>query len=43
MKFRDQIVQKIRVLGVVLAQDALNLGDVKYIDLRFKEPIIGKK
>jgi len=40
---RDKIAQKIRVLGIVLAQDRLDLGDVKYIDLRFKEPIIGKK
>lgn len=40
---RDKIAQKIRVLGVVLAQDRLDLKDVKYIDLRFKEPIIGKK
>ena len=37
---RDKIAQKIRVLGIVLAQDRLDLGDVKYIDLRLKEPII---
>lgn len=40
---RDDIAQKIRVLSVVLAQDTLNLKEVKYVDLRFKEPIIGKK
>jgi len=40
---KDKIAQKIRVLSVVLAQDRLDLKDVKYIDLRFKEPIIGKK
>jgi len=40
---RDKIAQKIRILGVVLGQDRLDLKDVKYIDLRFKEPIIGKK
>jgi len=40
---KDKIAQKIRVLSVVLAQDRLDLGDVKYIDLRFREPIIGKK
>jgi len=40
---RDKIAQKIRVLSIVLAQDRLNLKDVKYVDLRFKEPILGKK
>jgi len=40
---QDDIAQKIRVLSVVLAQDALDFKDIKYIDLRFKEPIIGKK
>lgn len=40
---RDKIAQKIRVLGIVLAHDRLDLRDVKYVDLRFKEPIIGKK
>jgi len=40
---RDKIAQKIRVLGVILAQDRLDLKDVNYVDLRFKEPIIGKK
>ena len=40
---KDKIAQKIRVLGIVLAQDRLDLKDVKYIDLRFKEPVIGKK
>lgn len=40
---KDKIAQKIRILSVVLAQDRLDLKDVKYIDLRFKEPIIGKK
>jgi len=40
---KDKIAQKFRVLSVVLAQDRLDLKDVKYIDLRFKEPVIGKK
>lgn len=40
---RDKIAQKIRVLGVVLSQGKLDLDRVKYIDLRFKEPIIGKQ
>lgn len=40
---RDRIARKIRVLGIVLSQGQLSLKDVKYVDLRFKEPIIGKK
>lgn len=40
---RNKIAQKTRILGVVLSQDQLDLKHVKYIDLRFKEPIIGKK
>ncbi len=40
---RDKVAQKIRVLGVILAQERLDLKEVKYVDLRFKEPIIGKK
>jgi len=40
---QNKIAQKIRVLGVVLSQDTLNLKDVNYVDLRFKEPIIGKR
>ena len=38
-----KIPYKIKVLGVVLTQGNLDLKEVKYIDLRFKEPIIGKK
>jgi len=40
---RDDIQQKIKILGVLLTQGRINLDEVKYIDLRFKEPIIGKK
>jgi cell division septal protein FtsQ len=40
---KERVDQRIKVLGIVLAQDRLDLKDVKYIDLRFKEPIIGKK
>jgi len=39
----QKINYKIKVLGIVLTQGNLNLKEVKYIDLRFKEPIIGKK
>ncbi|MBN1870738.1 MAG: cell division protein FtsQ/DivIB [Candidatus Omnitrophica bacterium] len=40
---RDDIAQKIRVLEVVLSPGMLDMKEVKYVDLRFKEPIIGKK
>ncbi len=40
---QDKIAHKIRVLNVVLSRGELDLEKVKYIDLRFKEPIIGKK
>lgn len=39
----QRINYKIKVLGIVLTQGNLNLKEVNYIDLRFKEPIIGKK
>lgn len=40
---QDNIQKKIVILGVVLAQGSLNPEEVRYVDLRFKEPIIGKK
>ncbi len=40
---REKVSQRVRILGVVLAQGQLDLKEVKYVDLRFKEPIIGKK
>ena len=39
----DKIDEKINSLGIVLTQGRVNLAEVKYIDLRFQEPIIGKK
>jgi cell division septal protein FtsQ len=40
---RGNIGQRMKVLGVVLSQDQLDLKQINYVDLRFKEPIIGKK
>jgi len=40
---REEIAQKIRVLSVILSKGELDLKRVEYIDLRFKEPVIGKK
>ncbi|MBF0384601.1 MAG: cell division protein FtsQ/DivIB [Candidatus Omnitrophica bacterium] len=39
----DDIKGKMRVLGFLLSQRELDFEKIKYIDLRFKEPIIGKK
>lgn len=39
----QRVDRKINVLGFVLTQGNLDLREVNYIDLRFKDPIIGKK
>jgi len=39
----EDIAQKIHKLGILLSQGDLELQDVKYIDLRFREPILSKK
>ena len=39
----DDFRNKLKVLRLVLTQAKSQLGDVKYIDVRFKEPILGKK
>jgi cell division septal protein FtsQ len=40
---RDDIAAKLNTLAFLIAQKKLNFLEVKYIDLRFKEPIVGKK
>lgn len=40
---RDSIRQEVEKLGVLISQHKLNSDIVQYIDLRFKEPIVGKK
>lgn len=40
---RERVKQKFKMLEVVLSQSKIDLSEVKYIDLRFNEPIIGKK
>lgn len=40
---KNKIYKKIRSLGIVLSQGNLDLQDINYVDLRFKEPILGKK
>ncbi|OGX33836.1 MAG: hypothetical protein A3C36_01465 [Omnitrophica WOR_2 bacterium RIFCSPHIGHO2_02_FULL_52_10] len=40
---RDNMAHNIKVLGVILSQKDFDVKGAQYIDLRFKEPIIGKK
>ena len=40
---RDKVGLKVRKLGVVLSQLNLKIKAIKYIDMRFKEPIVKKK
>ena len=39
----EAIAERLKLLSVVLSQKELDLQTIKYIDLRFKEPILGKK
>lgn len=40
---KDIVSKNIRILAVILSQRQIDFNEVKYLDLRFKEPIIGKK
>ncbi len=40
---QDKILQKTKNLGILLSQGNLDFSKIQYIDLRFKEPILGKK
>lgn len=40
---RDDIPHKMKILELILSQAKPEFGDVQYVDLRFKEPILGKK
>ena len=39
----SKIAQKVKIVGLILAQGKVDPKEAKYIDLRFKEPIVGKK
>ncbi len=39
----EKVDAKMQILSLVLTQKDLDFKDVKYIDLRFKEPILGRK
>ena len=40
---QENLDQKLKMLRLVLSQAKLEANGVKYIDLRFKEPVLGKK
>jgi len=40
---KDKISQKVRNLGILLSHGNIDLKGVQYIDLRFKEPILGTR
>lgn len=40
---KDKIEKNIKILALILSQKQIDFNAVKYIDLRFKEPILGKK
>ncbi|MFC1703747.1 cell division protein FtsQ/DivIB [Candidatus Omnitrophota bacterium] len=39
----EEYKEKLRILNILLHQPDIDLDTIKYIDLRFKEPIVGKK
>ncbi len=40
---KDDVEQKLDMLVFLIAQKKLDFREVKYIDLRFKEPVVGRK
>lgn len=40
---QERLLHQLRMLSLVLSQAKIDAQNVKYIDLRFKEPILGKK
>ncbi len=40
---KERINEKLKMLEVVLSQGTIDFGTIKYVDIRFKEPILGKK
>jgi cell division septal protein FtsQ len=40
---KDRIAEKLKVLSTIVDRSDLELAQVKYIDLRFDEPVIGRK
>lgn len=40
---KDDVAQKLETLVFLISQKKLDFREVKYIDLRFKEPVVGRK
>jgi len=40
---RDKIPEKVKTLGLLLSQSDIDFKQIEYIDLRFKEPVLGRK
>lgn len=40
---QEEIPEKLKMLEIVLSQSKLERENIRYIDLRFKEPVVGKK
>ena len=40
---RESISQKVKKLGVLLSEGHIDFHEVEYIDLRFREPLLGKR
>jgi cell division septal protein FtsQ len=40
---KDRVADKLKVLSAIVERSDLELAQVKYIDLRFEEPVIGRK
>lgn len=40
---KENISAKIKLLGLMMVRADIQLNDIKYIDLRFDEPVIGRK
>lgn len=40
---RDKINEKVKTLGLLLSQSDIDFQQIEYIDLRFKEPVLGRK
>ena len=39
----DDLDHELKMLSLVLSQAKVDANNIKYIDMRFKEPILGKK
>jgi hypothetical protein len=40
---REHIEHKLKMLGIVLSQHKIDFKEARYIDLRFNQPVVGRK